>query len=185
MWSRKEWRGRPRWKVQGRRGKSLRRLKFSLFALRDLKTGEKIVLGWEWDEQFGVHVSAPLSILGKYSVISHSLPRNWTPHFSYLFPTYNPLTRWTWTRFDIHASPAWPARNPIPPAPNDEHSACPLFSIRSRQVRSSREGLPLRSWSSSSTRLNEFVCICTQQLQLEWDGWREEWRRTGQTLVRS
>ena len=30
-------------------------LEFAVFALRDLKQGEEVVLGWEWDDGNAVH----------------------------------------------------------------------------------------------------------------------------------
>ena len=65
----------------------------------------------------------------KYSVISHPLPRNWTAHFSCLFPTQKLLTRWTRTR-TWYTSCTCLDRTKS--RPNDGHSAClsPSATIR-------------------------------------------------------
>ena len=80
-----------------------RRLEFGLFTLRDLKkAGDKTVSGNGTKESARTHSRCS----SKYPVMSHPLPRNRTPHFSYLFVHINLLLMDS----NIH-----PARN-LPPA---------------------------------------------------------------------
>ena len=61
-------------------------IKFGIFALRDLKANEEVVLGWEWDDDNVVHhlpalIHSPFEF--PYVILAHVLPR---PSCSTSFP---------------------------------------------------------------------------------------------------
>jgi len=132
-----------------------RRLEFGVFALRDLKkAGEKTVSGNGTKESARTHSRCS----SKYPVMSHPLPCNRTPHFSYLFVHINLLLMDS----NIHL-----ARN-LPPAQ--------MMDILRASAKDSL--MQLGVFIDAPERVYHSACICTQQLQRGWDGSWEEGRQT-------
>ncbi|KAF8958760.1 hypothetical protein BDZ97DRAFT_1923380 [Flammula alnicola] len=119
-------------------------LSFGVFALRDLRAGEEVVLGWEWDDGNAVHslralLKTPGIIPPASSFCSKlelelefvaGLPLNFNANVNNI-PLKLTLKLKLERKFkcDIRPAPTQRTANPAPAAPNDEHPARPLFNF--------------------------------------------------------